>query len=120
MVNLDSLPLNHPVSVSYLQRSPQQADARKAAKDLGDPISLPRQVTTDGAYSFYLTGRTRAYDCRWIATITWWDGEQQRTERVDDKGEPFRVTSAGSHTEDYADFGKRGTDGTDGAGGAGG
>lgn len=92
VVDLDELPLNRPVSVSYLQNSPTQAAAREARKKLGDPISLPVQVGRDSVYSFFLTGRTLRYDTRWIATVTWWDGKADHTDRIDNGGQPLRAT----------------------------
>ncbi|MGA5868102.1 hypothetical protein [Streptomyces cinereoruber] len=93
VVDLDGLPLNHPVPISYLQNSPKQNEARKAAAEMGKPITLPRQVTRNGIYSFFLTGRTTRYDTSWIATITWWDGEEEHTQRIDDEGRPIRVSA---------------------------
>ncbi|MFF9842631.1 hypothetical protein [Streptomyces sp. NPDC013740] len=92
VVDLDTLPLNRAVPVSYLQHSPQQKAAKAAAAELGKPISLPKQVTTDGIYSFFLTGRSQKYDTRWVATVTWWDGEEDHVERIDNSGKPFRVS----------------------------
>lgn len=93
VVDLDTLPLRQGVPVSYLQNSESQKDARKAGATMGKRIALPRQVTTDGSYSFFLTGRTLRYDCTWIATVTWWDGEQEHTDRIDNDGRPFRVSA---------------------------
>ncbi|MGW7431141.1 hypothetical protein ACWGIN_16480 [Streptomyces sp. NPDC054861] len=93
VVDLDGLPLNQPVPVSYLQRSPQQKAAREAAALLGDPVTLPRQVTRDSIYAFFLTGRTARHDTSWVATITWWDGEKEHTQRIDDEGRPLRVSA---------------------------
>ncbi|MEW1698148.1 hypothetical protein [Streptomyces sp. NPDC091278] len=92
VVDLDGLPLNQQVPVSYLQRSPQQSGARKAAAEMGRPLTLPRQVTRTSIYSFFLTGRTAKYDTTWVATITWWDGEKEHTQRIDDQGRPLRVS----------------------------
>ncbi|MFJ6573915.1 hypothetical protein ACIQNU_41630 [Streptomyces sp. NPDC091292] len=98
VADLDTLPLNQEVPVSYLRRSPTQKAAREAAEAMGKPVSLPRQVTTDGTYSFSLAGRTQRYDVEWFATVTWWDGEEVRQQRIDNDGRPFRVSAAGEGT----------------------
>lgn len=93
VVDLDSLPVKTSVPVSYLQGSTQQSSARKAAEKLGKSVSLPKQVTADGIYFFFLTGRTQSHDTRWIATVTWWDGEKEHTDRINHHGKPFRVSA---------------------------
>ncbi|MFG2195070.1 hypothetical protein [Streptomyces sp. NPDC048639] len=94
VVDLDTLPLKQDVPVTYLQHSELQKDARKTAKALGDPITLPHDITQDGVYSFFLTGRTKRFDCEWVATITWWDGEKEHKDRIDNDGRPFRVSAS--------------------------
>ncbi|TGA83950.1 hypothetical protein [Streptomyces sp. MZ04] len=102
MVDLDTLPVGRDIPVSYLQRSPHQRAARKAATEYGgELITLPRQVTTDTFYRFELIARTQRFDSEWTATITWWDGEEVHHDRIDNSGRAFRVsagTVAGSYT----------------------
>lgn len=96
VVDLDTLPMGKAVPVRYLQQSPRQKEARGKAAELGNPMTLPHEVTTDDFYSFSLTGRTQQYDCAWYATLTWWDGQEVHHDRIDDDGRPFRVSAEAS------------------------
>jgi hypothetical protein len=95
-VDLDTLPLNRPVPGRYLQNSPQQEDARKAAKEYArdrSAMSLPLTITTGNVYDLLLVGRTKSHYCEWKATLTWWDGEQVHKTAIDNDGAPFRVSA---------------------------
>ncbi|MEV6425561.1 hypothetical protein [Streptomyces sp. NPDC051662] len=96
VVDLDTLPLNRPVPAAYLLRSPQQRSARQMEEDMGQSLSLPHTVAADDFYSLFLVGRAQSHDCRWRATITWWDGEKTHRSTVSDKGgRDFRVVPTG-------------------------
>ncbi|MGW1666418.1 hypothetical protein [Streptomyces microflavus] len=90
-VNLDLLAVGRPVSLNALSGKPGQRAAAKEALDWGKPVSLPHSLNSGEVYSLYLLGRTEAYDVRWKATLTWWDGEKTKTAELDNGGRPFRV-----------------------------
>ncbi|MFF9477982.1 hypothetical protein [Streptomyces sp. NPDC014733] len=95
-VDLDTLPVNHPVSASYLATSPHQAAAREAAARYSrdrKPMRLPVTVSTSSVYDLKLVGRSQAHYVEWQATLTWWDGEETHTTTLDNDGQPFRVTA---------------------------
>ncbi|MFD3652376.1 hypothetical protein [Streptomyces sp. NPDC058620] len=92
-VNLDAIAVGRSVSVLRLQNSPRQEEAARTGPLYGVPIRLPKTVTEDDFYSFFLIGTTERADCSWRAEITWWDGKETRTARVDNNGTPFRVSS---------------------------
>ncbi|WP_185993909.1 hypothetical protein, partial [Streptomyces benahoarensis] len=93
-VDLDTLPVNHPVSASYLMTSPHQAAARKAAAQYTrKPMRLPVTVSTSSVYDLKLIGRSQSHYVEWRATLTWWDGEETHTTTLDNDGQPFRVTA---------------------------
>ncbi|MGP3952284.1 hypothetical protein [Streptomyces sp. 7N604] len=96
VVDLDTLPLNRPVPAAYLLHSPQQKEARQLEKDMGQSLSLPHTVAAGDFYSLFLVGRTQRHDCRWRATITWWDGEKTHRRTVSDSGgRDLRVVPTG-------------------------
>ncbi|MGW1836472.1 hypothetical protein [Streptomyces sp. NPDC002067] len=94
-VDLDTLPVNRPVSSRYLQNSPHQ---KGAARELGsrydrEPMRLPVTVSTSEVYDLLVVGRSQARYVEWKATLTWWDGEETHTTTLDNDGTPFRVTA---------------------------
>ncbi|WP_328905088.1 hypothetical protein OG230_20035 [Streptomyces sp. NBC_00234] len=92
-VNLDAIAVGRSVSVLRLQDSPRQKGTAKAALPYGEPIQLPKTITEDDFYSFFLIGMTERAHCSWKAEVTWWDGKETRTASIDNDGVPFRVSS---------------------------
>ncbi|MFY1651128.1 hypothetical protein ACN27J_09555 [Solwaraspora sp. WMMB762] len=62
------------------------------------PIRFPYEVDTSDAESFYIEAQTSRFDVYWEIEIDWsWNG-RTGTIRVDDNGQPFRVSAAGNVT----------------------
>lgn len=92
-VNLDAMAVGREVSVRTLQQSPRQKEAAKTGAAYGQPMRLPRTLTSDDFYTFYVIGMTEKSDLSWKAEVTWSDGEQTHTSTVDNDGVPFRVSA---------------------------
>jgi hypothetical protein len=92
-INLDAMAVGREVPVRRLQLSPHQKEAAAAVKSFGDPVQLPRTVTSDDYYSLYLVGVTKSSSVSWQAHLTWWDGEKTWRTTLDNDGRPFRVTA---------------------------
>ncbi|MET7474648.1 hypothetical protein ABZT17_09860 [Streptomyces sp. NPDC005648] len=92
-VNLDAIAVGRTVSLNTLRASPRQKAAQATADQYGVPLVLPRTLTNDDYYTFYVIGLTQHYDCSWKATLVWWDGGKQHQTTVDDNGADFRMTA---------------------------
>ena len=63
---------------------------------LGDvpPVPFPYRVTSSDAEVIRVLAGTGGCDCRWVLDLVYVDGEQERTLRIDDGGQPFRTVGA--------------------------
>ncbi|GAA2384874.1 hypothetical protein GCM10010420_04040 [Streptomyces glaucosporus] len=55
---------------------------------------FPYKVSEDDPEVFYVTASTDAHDVSWYLELEWSSGDRRGTLRVDDRGTPFRTSSA--------------------------